>query len=412
MTDRTITTKSGDGPERRADCFRQPKANIPGNGKTVQEIQREMKIKMNRDRLAAAIGSVKDVAANTGLEIVRNFKVETVGMEKVRITATDLDMTVSTDVPCSVDEEGATTVRAAMLAQIVGALPTGTPLEFASDEKSVEQATLVGGEAKFRLATLPVGEFPVMAAIEDGLSMRFGAADLRGALRKVSCAASMDGIAMKSLASVCIQGRDGVANVVATDGRRLSCVTLPKSADGVPDFEMLLPLSSVKCLTRILAGDGDVEASLRAGSQARFSADGWAFQTRLMDDVYPGWRAVIPAEDSGRATLARADFEDAIRQCAATSPTENAHIRLSAKDGYLDMRSGTVDGTASSSVTVPAKTDGDAVTVMLSPRYLLDALGVFSGDEITVGYADPHRAVSVRSDGEDAVAVIMPLRIG
>lgn len=374
-----------------------------------------MKIKANKDRLADAVNTVKDAAGNTGLEIVKNVKLETVGADKVRVTATNLDVTITADAPCAVSEEGGTTVRAVLLSQIVGALPSGCEVEFASDERNVEQATLVGGEAKFRLATLPVKEFPNMGGV-DGVEFELAEQGLRGLLRRTSYAVSTDDT-RRCLTAVCLQAKDGVLTAVATDGRRLSTASYPKSDEFVgKDFEMLLPMATVKSLMRLMTGNGVVWVSMRHGSQARFSAAGWTLQTRLVDDSYPNWRQVVPGGEMKSAVVGRADFIEAIRQAATTASSDNTSVAVCVNEGYIGLKSDNGDGTAASSVKFTAKSSGDgAESIFLSPKYLLDALGAFTSDAVSFNYTGPSAAVTFTGEGEGddrAVAVLMPLRHG
>ncbi len=371
-----------------------------------------MKIKLNKDRLADALNTVKDVAAENGLEIIKNVKFETCGQDVVRLTATNLDVTITADAPCAVEEAGATTARARLLSQIVGALPSGVQVDFASDEKNVEQATLVGGEAKFRLSTLPVKEFPSMGPV-DGVEFTLNEPDLRGLLRRTSYAVSADDT-RRCLMSVCLQARDGVLTAVATDGRRLSTASIAK-ADALvgKDFEMLLPMNTVKCLLRMMTGGGTVAVSLRPGSLARFSATGWTLQTRLVADAYPNWRQVIPGGDMKSAVVGREDFVNAIKQAATTASADNTSVSVDVKDGYIGLKSKNGDGTAASSVKVAAKAEGGgSASILLSPRYLLDALNAIPSDDVSFNYTGPAAPVTFTSEGEVAVAVLMPLRVG
>lgn len=373
-----------------------------------------MKIKVNKDRLAEAVNTVKDVAADTGLEIIKNVKVETVGDDSLRVTATNLDVQITADAPCEVAEKGATTVRAKLLSQIVGALPSGCMVEFASDENNVDQASLVGGEAKFRLATLPVSEFPSIGGVE-GLEFVFEESVLRGLLRRTFYAASDDAINRRILTGVCVQAKDGVVTAVATDGRRLSCASMPPMEQCVgKDFEMALPMASVKCLMRMMTGGGLVKVSLKPGSQARFSAEGWTLQTKLVDDVYPNWRRVVPAGEMKSAVIDRNGFMEAVKQSATTASVANTSILVEFKDGYIGLKSKTGDGSAASSVKVSAKSEDGGTSILFAPKYILDALGAIPSNSVSFNYSSAAEPVTFtcEDDGGDAVAVLMPIRMG
>jgi DNA polymerase III sliding clamp (beta) subunit (PCNA family) len=112
------------------------------------------------------------------------------GGDSLKVTATDLELQLEQPVPAQVGEAGAVTVGAALLQAIVRELPDGQQIDLSSDEGAALR--IISGRARYKLPTLPAGDFPVMALADDAIQFTMPAAALRGMLAKVAHAVSTD----------------------------------------------------------------------------------------------------------------------------------------------------------------------------------------------------------------------------
>ena len=154
---------------------------------------------------------------------------------KIRLTATDLDIVES--LGGDIAREGATTVPAHMLHDIVRKLPDGTQVEIVQgpDDKRL---SLHSGRSRFTLQSLPAEDFLDMTAGD--LSHRFsmGASDLKGSSRRPNSPSPPRRPATTSMASTCTRSSPGGERLraVATDGHRLAQAEIPRpgGAAGMP----------------------------------------------------------------------------------------------------------------------------------------------------------------------------------
>ena len=116
-----------------------------------------MKLTITREQLQEGLVAVAaSVPAKTTLPILSNILLEAT-KDGIRLSGTDLDIAVSTTVSASVDQEGAITLPARKLVEIVRELPSAAIRLTASGEQRV---TIECGRSKFRLLGLPREEFP------------------------------------------------------------------------------------------------------------------------------------------------------------------------------------------------------------------------------------------------------------
>jgi DNA polymerase-3 subunit beta len=164
-----------------------------------------------------------------------------------------------------VERAGATTVSAVMLHEIVRKLPDGA-LVHLSDDSAAGRLTIRPVGRRFRLATLPREDFPVMASSEYAANFSAKAPVLRRLFDKSKFAISteetryyLNGVYMHVA-----NGEDGpVLRCVATDGHRLARIDapLPEGAQGMPG--VIVPRKTVGELRKLL-DDDDAKIACRS----------------------------------------------------------------------------------------------------------------------------------------------------
>jgi DNA polymerase III subunit beta len=148
-----------------------------------------MKLTITREQLQEGLVAVAaSVPAKTTLPILSNILLEAT-KDGIRLSGTDLDISVSTTVSASVDQEGAITLPARKLVEIVRELPSAAIRLTASGEQRV---TIECGRSKFRLLGLPREEFPAFPTVKFEGGWRTSSKDLQKLIAHVAFAASTE----------------------------------------------------------------------------------------------------------------------------------------------------------------------------------------------------------------------------
>ncbi len=122
-----------------------------------------MKLTITREQLQEGLVAVAaSVPTKTTLPVLSNILLEAT-RDGLRLSGTDLDIAVSTIVPVSLDQEGAITLPARKLVEIVRELPSAPIRLVASGEQRV---SIECGRSKFQLLGLPSEEFPDFPAVK------------------------------------------------------------------------------------------------------------------------------------------------------------------------------------------------------------------------------------------------------
>ena len=197
-----------------------------------------MKISIERGALLTAIGHAQSVVERRNtIPILGNVLIRA---ENGRVTfrATDLDVEVIEEAEARVAGEGATTVPAVTLHEIVRKLPDGATVEMALDS-AAGRLTVAAGRSRFQLATLPKEDFPEIVSPDYASKFSCDAKVLRRLFEKSQFAISteetryyLNGVYLH----VAEAGGAKVLRAVATDGHRLARIDaeLPRGADDMP----------------------------------------------------------------------------------------------------------------------------------------------------------------------------------
>lgn len=337
-----------------------------------------MKLQVTQENLNRALNSVARVANTRGtLPILSNVLVKT-NNNRLSLSATNLDIAITHFIGAKVSEEGSITVPARLMQDFVSSLPSGV-IELDLQETKLHVST---DQYKSVVNGIVADDFPVMPAISSGKSWNLPGVDFKKALQQVVFAASTDET-RPVLTGVLLQTRDGVLSMAATDSYRLAEKTLGKNKE---DIHLLIPASAMQDLLRVL-GDGDEKVNItHDDQQVLFRVGDIELVTRLLDGKYPDYKKLIPSSFKSQATLRREDFINVTKVSSlfARESAGSVTIELDKSAKHLSIRS-VASQLGENTATADAKITGDG-SITLNSRYLLDALGAMSGEEVVFGF--------------------------
>jgi len=333
-----------------------------------------MKFKIIRSKFLEGLKSVQNIVAGKGsLPILQNVVLEAKGRE-LTMTTTDLDISIKANCECEVIEQGVSTLPVKLLFNTISKVSEG---EVEVDIDAKERASIVAGSAKFKLAGMPESEFPRLPVDEDAYSYTVAQATLKEMLRKVAYAASQDDT-RRTLKGVLMSFKDSKVTMVATDGRRLALVENEIEFSKSAEKDIVLPSKAVQELQRSLTGEKDISIVVQK-SQVCFKLDQVTIYSKLMDDVYPNYLQVIPAETSEHITVDRQLLLDALDRASVMTMDEAHSTKLIFSEGKLTVTSAASDiGEAKDEV--PIKYAGEKIEIMFNPSYVMDPLKAIDDD--------------------------------
>lgn len=364
----------------------------------------------------AAVGRV--VSAKSPLPVLGNVLLQTDGGQ-LRLAATNLELTVICWVGAKVEQEGAITLPARLLADYVGLLTAGEPLHV---ELKGKRAHLSCGRFDANISGIDAEEFPAIPTIDGGTTLRIAAPTFKEAIGQVVFAAAPDD-SRPVLAGVLMTVQEGKLTLAAADGFRLAVRKVDIGDADVPDLQMIVPAKALVEVARGLPSDEDehVEIAVTADqSQVLFRHRQAEVVSRLIEGQFPDFNRIIPRESKTRVTLQTADFLRATRAAQVFARDNSMIVRLGlvpAEGGDDALGKVTVAATSAeigdNTGDVDASVEGDAMQVAFNGRYLRDALEALDAPQAFIEVTGPASPGVIRpaSGPNGYLHVIMPMHV-
>lgn len=363
-----------------------------------------------QENLARGLSVVsRAVSSRSTLPVLANvlLKTEDAGL---KLTATNLEIGITYWVPGKIDEDGATTVPAKLLTDLVNSLPSGDKVELevgAGDTLHVK-----AGRFQTHIKGIDADEFPAIQTAGDRPTTRIAQNVLRRALAEVAFAAASDE-ARPILTGVLARFEGDKLTLAAADNYRIAVKTVP-ILDPVPETSVVIPARALNELARVLADIDDPVDVVLAGArnQVLFHLDGIDLVSRLIDGQFPNYQQVMPQTHATRAVVDREELLRAVRP-AALIAHESANIVKLQIGG--DGESG-VTVSANAEVgdhvgQVEAEVEGDGTTIAFNARYLADVLTNVTAEQFAIELNGPLSPGVFKPIGDDQyVHVVMPVR--
>lgn len=368
-----------------------------------------MKFTITRERLQEGLVAVAaSVPAKTTLPVLSNILVEAQG-DGLRLSGTDLDIAVSTTVAASVDEEGAITLPARKLVEIVREMPSAAIKVSSAGEQRV---TIECGRSKFKLLGLPREEFPAFPSVSFEGGWKCSAQQLQKLISHVAFAASTEE-SRPILNGVLWELRPDRMRMVATNGHRLARMDVPVDGGAGEDADLIVPPKALEQIRRLFDADQDIEIAKTENHLGFRSATTQVF-TRLIEGPYPNYEQVIPRENDKHLTADKAALTSALRRMSIVASDQTHRVRVALSSGTCKLSVQTPDlGEAQEEVTVTY--DGSPIEIGFNAAYLLEVLKYLPTDEVRMTFKAPERAATCEPVGWDDPAsyltLVMPLRL-
>ncbi|MBI4663638.1 MAG: DNA polymerase III subunit beta [Verrucomicrobia bacterium] len=368
-----------------------------------------MKLSITKEQMIGGLQVVQNVVSSRStLPILSNVLLNAAD-NKLELTATDLDVTVSCWVEAVVARPGTVTLPVKRLFGIVRELGA-MDLEMEFDGKGA--CTLQSGASYYRLNGMPAEEFPPSQPFTDARVVVIPQEKLRGMLRKTSYAISSDETRFV-LNGIFVSVKETKVTMVATDGRRLALVDEEVEGLGEGSLEFIVPTKAVNELTRLLQSAGNVELKLRENlisfNLRGEGGLGIVVITKLVEGNYPNYRQVIPTQVRERVGLQREELLQALKRAEIMTNEKSNSVKLGFTMNNLSITANTPEvGEARESLAINYK--GKDLSIAFNPAYLMDPLRVLEEDEVYLELIDELSPGVLKVNGP-FLYVLMPMRM-
>ena len=366
-----------------------------------------MEILVRRNDLVKELHLVQGIVERkNSIPILSNILLEA-RPDELRISATDLDVSLRCGCGSQVVKEGAVTLAAKKLYEIVRSLPeSDVRIEVGEDA----WATIECERVVFRMAGLPREDFPTLPEGKAGKAVELPAEVLRSLIQRTGFAITAED-ARYYLAGALLVLEGEEAAMVATDGHRLAYARAALSESVSEATKVLVPRKAILELGRLIEGEETVGFQ-RAEGHLIFTVGGRTLASKLVEAQFPAYEKVITVTGDKKLQLGRDALQSAIRRVSLLSSERNRAIKVAASDGQLELSASSPElGEARESL--PIEYEGETVEVGFNAQYLLEFLAAVGTDEIVLELRDAESQGLLRPAGDEEGSyryVVMPMR--
>ena len=378
-----------------------------------------MKISCLQENLSRGLAIVgRAVATRATLPVTQNVLLS-VDQSMLKLSATNLEVAITTWTGAMIEDEGSVTVPARLLTEFVSSLPNdridlelqpGTSILQLSCARS--KATIHGTDA---------AEFPPIPAVDEAIAARVDSRALKSAISRVAFAAATEE-SRPVLTGVEMKLEGDRFSLAAADGFRLAVQHGKLQQPVEAEIKVIVPARTLNELNRLL-GDQEEPVGIMmtpAKGQVMFrvrGAETVEVVSQLLQGAFPNYEQLIPKGYQTRAVLDLPALLRAARTAAifARDGSNIIRVQLVPADGgegsgklIISARSEEV-GDNEDEVDVEA-IEGDEGKIAFNSRYLLDVLQVLERGKValeTTTSSSP--GVFKPIDSEDYIHVVMPM---
>jgi DNA polymerase III subunit beta len=363
--------------------------------------------KQNLQRELAYVQGV--VEKKNTIPVLSNILIESVGENNIRLTGTDLDVTIRCDMDAEVSTAGSICVQARKLFEIARLLPDA-PVTF--KKESNDWVTVTCDKTKFKMVGVSKDAFPEVPSSKS-TPTKLSAEIIKSFIDKTIFAITQEESRYTLSGAKFIMDETG-AKMVTTDGHRLAYVERKGvSSNGTDAVDTLIPRKTLAELTKLTAGfEGEISFGLD-NNHIFFEVGPRLLVSRMLYGQFPNYDMVMPKNNDKSVQFDCGLLNSAVRRVALMSDERSHAIRFHLEPNQLVISSQNAEE-GEASETIQAEYNGEETDIGFNAQYLLEFLNVIGEGAVAFEFKDGNSQAQLRpAEGGDYdyKYVVMPMRL-
>jgi DNA polymerase-3 subunit beta len=344
---------------------------------------------------------------------------------RLRLSASDLDISIETHINASVLEEGSIVLPSKLFGDIVRNLRPGEVIFNKNDEGSVDIKCL---NAEYRIMGTSSDEFPNIHGERGGGNISIDKSRMKEMIKKTCFAASVDetrGI----ITGVLMELKMNSVNMVALDGFRMAVVR--EKTENEEERSIIIPAVIMSEVGRIIKETEEKKDSeenkekednekedcsekfdiFTDGKKAVFDLKNTIVFSRLLEGIFVKYEDIIPKEYKTSVIINKDELKDSVERASVLiKEGKNNFIKMAFSDGRMIMTSRNEEGTFRDEISTDQK--GSDLEIGFNAKFILDTLKVISDEEILMELNTPIAPCLIRPTRGNAYEyLVLPVRL-
>ncbi|MDN5212087.1 DNA polymerase III subunit beta [Fulvivirgaceae bacterium BMA12] len=350
------------------------------------------------------------ITSNPVVPILENFLFE-ISDGLLTITASDLQTSMITEMEVEAKDSGSIAVPAKILLETLRNLPE-QPVSFSIDEETYS-VELSSDNGRYKLAGENATDFPKVPVVSDGYTVEISSDVLGAAINNSIFATSNDEL-RPAMTGVYLNLGENSTTFVATDGHRLIRY---RRVDVVAetDNSIIIPRKALNLLKASLPMENTNVTLEFNPANAYFKFNNVKLICRLIDERFPDYENVIPADNTNHMSINRLEFLGSLKRISIYANKTTHQVRLKITGSELQISAEDLDFSNEANERLLCEHDGDDIEIGFNARFLLEMLNNLDSQEITLQLSASNRAGLIvpksKDDNEDILMLVMPVML-
>jgi DNA polymerase III subunit beta len=364
-----------------------------------------MEFRINKTEFLRGLRFAQSIAdRKSTMPMLANVLLRTQGKSQLLVAATDLNVSLTAELKSTNAQEGAFTVGAKNLFEIISSAPGD---EIALRKADNHWAEIRSAKVNYRVVGMADRDFPKVPEHREATFVEIESGILREMIERTLFSVCNDETRFH-LNGVLFEANGELSRMVSTDGHRLSKVerrlSCPKLTTGV-----IIPKKGLLEMRRLLESGETCKVAVKTPHLFLSQGD-ISLAVKLIDAQFPPYEQVVPKDPKRTVTIDRIRLIDALRRAQLMS-SETRGVKIAIDAGVLTVTSDNPDlGEVREEIEGDYK--GDRISIGFNPKYVVELLSQMNSDQVTLGLSgelDPGLFRPLSND--DYLGVVMPMRI-
>lgn len=366
-----------------------------------------MKIEIDKKDLLNLIGKTQNIVdKRSTMPILINILLDA-SQERLKVMATDLEISLTDSVPAKIIQEGKIGVSAKSLFEITRKLSDGV---VSLSKKNNNWLEIKQGKYLSKIVGIGPNEYPVFPDYNPQTTVEIEAPLFREMIEKTIYSVSTDETRYH-LNGVYLEMQSSL-KMIATDGHRMSLIEKQvPDINGSQFLGVIIPKKGLYEISKILESlDDKIQFSIE-GSQFILSNKSLTLMIRLIEGRYPDYTKFIPQNLPTKLKVNSKNLLNSLERVSLLANQKSKAVLLNFLDSRLEVSSNNPDmGDAKEEIEI--EYSGSNLKIGFNARYLMDILINIKEDFIDFELKDNQSPTLIRPHGDPTYScVLMPMRI-
>jgi len=366
-----------------------------------------MKFSCNQQTLSKALNTVsKAVTSRTTIPILKGIRLE-VDENILKLSASDLDLSIETKMEVNSDETGSVVVSAKLFSDIIRKLPNEDIQIEEMEDNSIVIKCLA---SEFTIVGQPADEFPNIGEIKEEKKLAIDKDILRDMIKKTSFSASIDeskGI----IVGVMIEMEENSLNMVALDGFRMAITR--KAMKNEEKRKIIISARILNEINKIMIENEENQDIyiILEDKKELFLIGETKIALRLLEGDFIKYRDILPKENQCKVIINRSDLLNSIERASLLAKEgKNNLIKMSIFRDKIIITSRSEEGNVKEEVFVDK--EGSDLDIGFNSKYILDVLKVVNDEKILMEFNTSVSPCLIKPvEGNAYEYLVLPVRI-